>query len=307
MEMSRLKPMAGRSLLAAGLMGFMLSGCIDFSTPNSNPATTTSPLTGGALSQIVIGNACTPLLAGQTINVGQVCAVVNGDSLVVTYATTPGNGWTFSAYHLWVGTKTTDIPQNKQGSPVPGQFPYKKDPLSANTTTITVHVPLTALGFDPAHVCGASAIIVSHAVVSKGKQTETAYGAGNPILQKGNWATYQSVSFSGNCFVCPIFNHLAGGINYPGPYYDTVGKYAYHAPIPDPGFSITGSCDNKVFDVHPALPAGLTVDPLTCVISGIPTTPTSNQAPPGPWYKVVGQSNCDSVANVLQIFVAPAH
>ena len=306
MENLRFIRTAGGGLLA-GLMAFALTGCIDFSNSSSTFATSLSP-SATISSQAVIANPCTPLLAGQTINVGQVCTAIDGDSLVITYATTPGNGWSFSAYHLWVGTKTTDIPQNKQGQPVPGQFPYKKDPLAANTTSITVHVPLSILGFDAAHVCGASAIIVSHAVVSKGKQTETAYGAGNLIVQKGNWATYQSISFSGNCFICPDFNNSAGGIAYPGPYYDTVGKYTYHAAILYyPGLSIApGSCHNYVVDTAawPALPAGLSVDPSTCAISGTPTMPTVDQR----YYKVRGQSNCGSgLGNVLQIFVAPAH
>ncbi len=299
------------AVIGMAVASLALVGCQKMSDPVTS---TVSPApinasTDVSTSQIVVTNACVPLLAGQTINVGQVCSEVVGSDLVVTYAVTPGNGWSLTEYHLWAGIKLEDMPQNSQGQPQPGQFPYKATGLDANTTTVVVRIPLIALGYDPAKVCGASAIIVSHAVVKNGKK-ETAYGAGTRILPKGNWGTFQTISFSGNCSVCPVFQHNAGGLSYWSPVYDIVGQYANHGPVWYPGVTITpGTCVNTVVDAdnHPVLPAGLNLDPNTCIIFGIPTTPTPDQGPPTPiYYKVNAQSNCGAVGAVIQIFVAPA-
>ena len=299
-------------------------GCLnsDYFSDSKNAAYPTS-ISAATSSQITITNACVPLIAGQNINVGQVCTAVYGSDLVVTYATTPGNGWSFSAYHLWVGTKAADIPQSKSGNPIPGQFSYKKDPVASNTVSIVVRVPLSTIGFDPDKACGAAtAIIASHAVVNnagqaKGSQTQTAWGSGIRINSKGNWGTYQTISLSTPCFVCPNFLHNAGGLSFYSPQQANVGDYVTYAPVFDAaGITlIPGSCVNtEVLPYHPFLPAGLTLDPSTCIISGKLTASTAQTIAPPPagtgpacpiYYKVNAMSNCGPVGAVIQIFVAP--
>ena len=159
--------------------------------------------TGSEISQKVdvgalgSGNACTPLLAGQNINVGTVCFAdidTNNDGVVdaltVTYNTI--NGWTIADTHLWVGSSLSQLPTNNGGNPIPGQFPYKSGVLSAGLTTYSVTIPFTTLGF----TCPGPGkyYVAAHAVVKKpGVSNETAWGNGNRITSRGSWANYTTI------------------------------------------------------------------------------------------------------------------
>ena len=315
----------GGTFIVLATSGLMLYGCMNTNdAPNATAVVApTSNGTAASVSSasVTITNACVPLIAGQNINVGQVCSTIDGSDLVVTYSTTSGNGWSISEYELWVGTKPEDIPQNKKGNPVPGQFTYKA--TSLNTNTVVVHVPLSSIGFDPNSVCGqATAIIASHAVVKssgsgKNGGSQTAWGSGIRINAKGNWGTYQTISLSTPCFVCPNFLPNAGGISFASPQQANVGDYVTYAPVFDfAGVTLVpGTCVNtEVLPYHPYLPAGLTLDPSTCIISGTATAPTAQTIAPPPagtgpaspiYYKVNAMSNCGPVGAVIQIFVAP--
>ena len=143
----------------------------------------------GAVAATAGEPVCTPLLAGQHIDAGTVCTVVESDAVVVTYATT--GGWTLDATHLWVGTSIADMPRNKKGSPVLGHFPHGAGSLDG-ATTYTARVSLVDLGSAP---CGTDFAVVAHAVVRRtaadgGTQQETAFGSGERLLVKGSWATW---------------------------------------------------------------------------------------------------------------------
>jgi hypothetical protein len=69
------------------------------------------------------GNLGFTLYAGQTIGAGSVCVKIENNTLKVTYTT--ASGWELTEAHLWIRNQTTDLPQNKPGNPVPGQFPFK--------------------------------------------------------------------------------------------------------------------------------------------------------------------------------------
>jgi len=64
----------------------------------------------------------TDLIAGQTIDVGDVSVWNDGTHLYVKYATT--GDWCLTGTHLHVATTLAEIPQTKKGNPIPGHFKY---------------------------------------------------------------------------------------------------------------------------------------------------------------------------------------
>ena len=82
------------------------------------------------------------LTAGQTINVGTVTVENNETDLTVTYQTI--TGWGITETHLYVGDCAL-VPRNKQGVPVPGQFPYTSGPHSPPVTTWEYTISLSNL------------------------------------------------------------------------------------------------------------------------------------------------------------------
>lgn len=125
---------------------------------------------------------CTPtvttLIAGQTINAGNVTVTNDANFIYVTFNT--ANGYVLSQTHLYVGDCAL-IPVNKPGNPIPGQFPYAS--AHSNLTSYTYQIPITAI---PVGGCGC---IAAHAVVSlaTGGGTQTAWGSGTVINPDGQW------------------------------------------------------------------------------------------------------------------------
>jgi hypothetical protein len=123
------------------------------------------------------------LIAGQTMNAGNVTVSNDADFIYVTYSTT--NGWVLTQTHLYVGDCAL-IPVNNPGNPIPGQFPYSG--THANLTTYTYQIPIAQI---PAGSCGC---IAAHSVVKQYNSnnqvinTQTAWGNGVRInLTGGNW------------------------------------------------------------------------------------------------------------------------
>jgi hypothetical protein len=123
------------------------------------------------------------LIAGQTMNSGNVTVTNDANFIYVTYNT--ANGWLLTQTHLYVGDCAL-IPVNGPGNPVPGQFPYASS--HANITSYTYQIPIAKI---PAGGCGC---IAAHAVVVKldgnGNviNTQTGWGQGIRINPNGgNW------------------------------------------------------------------------------------------------------------------------
>lgn len=112
-------------------------------------------LPGAALAHTCDAPAQYPLYAGQTELVGYVYVCNDGDSLTVTYDTS-SSGWPISETHLAVGDQLSDIPQ-KNGNPIPGQFPYKGN-HNPMVTEVSYDIPYAA-------AVGDTVIIAAHAVV----------------------------------------------------------------------------------------------------------------------------------------------
>ncbi len=156
-----------------------------------------------ALTSVLGGEYCVPLIAGQNIDAGTVCADVVGDNMVVTYDTT--GGWELIEAHLWVGASLTDMPQTKTGNPKVGNFPYNSGDISGSVS-YAFSVPLVSLGGEPA-ICGQSFYIAAHAALRKlnpdtgSYQTQTGWGDGLGMVEKGSWATYFMVTLQCNSAV----------------------------------------------------------------------------------------------------------
>lgn len=152
----------------------------------------------GAARVVVKAESCVDLLAGQTIQAGSVCVSIQGNDLAVTYKT--DSGWTIKEAHLWAGLSLAQMPQTNNGNPKIGNFPHHSGALSG-AASYSFSVPLSVFGLDSGMTsCNdVNALVVAHAVVSRitpsgAVQTETAYGEGTRLVQKGNWATWFSAS-----------------------------------------------------------------------------------------------------------------
>jgi hypothetical protein len=158
-----------------------------------------SPTTGVARSALleVEGSECTTLYAGQHIDAGEVCVTVDEDELVVSYATT--GDWELVETHTWVGESLDDLPTTPKGNPKVGHFPYQSGDI-AGATYYESRVPLGELG-DEEYLCDRTFLVAAHAALARpdgegGYQTETGWGDGKPIVERGSWATYFWFTFS---------------------------------------------------------------------------------------------------------------
>lgn len=178
---------------AAACIGiFALTGCLDLAAPQEELAASSQEIVQvGEENQV-----CSALIAAQQYNAGDVCVHVDGSNLIVTYTTT--GGWVLNEAHTWVGTSIVDMPQSRKGNPKIGNFPYNSGDITG-ATTHTFTVPLSTFGLTGDEVsCDPQIFIVaSHAAVQLDadgdgsyEQGETAWGAGDRFVERGNWATY---------------------------------------------------------------------------------------------------------------------
>lgn len=143
-----------------------------------------------------------PLLAGQTIPAGTVDVRIDDarENLIVEYNTT--GGWELVETHLWVGANLADMPQTRKGSPIPGQFPYKSGDITG-ATSWSFAIPLVALNFQCPQV-NMEYWVAAHCALRKlvgteEYQTETGWGEGKPLVDKGNWAMAFQITLSCEC------------------------------------------------------------------------------------------------------------
>lgn len=156
-------------------------------------------------------NGCYDLLAGQTIDAGDVCFTTDTASgtLFVTYYTY--GGWELTEAHLWVGQVQDGYPHAKNGNPKIGNFPYNSGPL-AGATTYSFSVPLGSVQsfFDLDNLtdyCDQSGSLyaMAHAAVRRVDgsgtvvQTETGWSQGEGAVAKGSWALRSVLTLSVIC------------------------------------------------------------------------------------------------------------
>jgi len=96
-----------------------------------------------------------PLCAGQHINAGTVTVSNVGNNLTVTYDTSGGD-WALVETHLAVGDSLDDIPQNKNGNPIPGHFPDSND-HDPPEQIVTYTIDISGLG-SPLYIAAHAAV-----------------------------------------------------------------------------------------------------------------------------------------------------
>jgi hypothetical protein len=154
----------------------------------------------------VVGEYCTTLFAGQDIDAGLVCAEVvdygDTEELCITYTTT--GGWELIEAHLWVGDTYDGYPHTRKGNPKVGNFPHQSGDITG-ATEYTFCVDLNEFGTEGGTVdlCDLTLYAAAHAVVGIDTdgdgvydQTETGWGDGDRMVERGNWATYFYIELS---------------------------------------------------------------------------------------------------------------
>lgn len=197
--------------IAMSIFALLVAGC---AAQQAQEPTVSGPLSTSAMPLVEItGDNCVTLLAGQTIEAGQVCATVSGDDVNVTYETS--GGWGLYEVHAWAGTALADMPQNKQGNPKIGNFPINVGDLQGATSyTFTLPLSLFGLSSEQTECDPVTAYLATHAVVKRDNgdgtfQAETAWGEGPRMVQKGSWATWFSLKLECYAPCVPGFDPAA--------------------------------------------------------------------------------------------------
>lgn len=115
--------------------------------------------------------------AGQTIDAGSVTIYNDGANLYLTVYSEFGFQGGTEQVKAWVGKDLALLPANRNGTPIPGQFPWKLTVTSGTTATLTL--PLSTLGLGT--LGGETVYVVVHgdvlaAAAGKTPKAETAFG-----------------------------------------------------------------------------------------------------------------------------------
>jgi len=147
---------------------------------------------------------CTPdvmdLIAGQTIDAGDVTIINDGTTLFVTIETQ--DGWSLTESHLDFGDLIDGFPTNKKGNPKVGHFDFQES-HALGTTEFTYEFLLADLGIDP--LAEETIPIAVHAVVVQVEADEivaeeSAWKQGERFVDKGNWAMFSEYTIQ-NCLI----------------------------------------------------------------------------------------------------------
>lgn len=127
-------------------------------------------------SKVVVGTSTSGIssqiiYAGQSIKAGMVSyddVDTNGDNLddalQVTVQTI--DGWEFNDISFFVGGTLAELPTNKSGNPIPGQFPFKSGNISGASTFI-FKIPFSTIGFSCPNANTSNYYVAVHAGVKK--------------------------------------------------------------------------------------------------------------------------------------------
>ena len=146
----------------------------------------------------------TGLIAGRTIDAGDVKVCNDDTTLTVTYeAMFP---WCLLDTNLHVATipeppadPDANIPQNGPGNPIPGHFAYGDEHDCVGTAVF--EIPLDEI--DGGVIPGDTVVIAAKAEVEDGKREEGAWGEGQRFVARGNWAMYFTYEVQEAAVPCP--------------------------------------------------------------------------------------------------------
>lgn len=161
-------------------------------------------------SKVVVGTSTSSvnsqiIYAGQTMKAGTVSyddIDTNGDNtddaLQVTFQST--DGWEFVNIAFFIGSSLSDLPTNKSGNPIPGQFPHKSGDITGKTSFVYT-IPLSTLGFSCPNTNSGNYYVAAHAGLRKATssstyQMESGWGDGLRLVSRGNWAMYNQIFIS---------------------------------------------------------------------------------------------------------------
>lgn len=123
---------------------------------------------------------CVALIAGQSMDVGEVCVSDDGSDVTVEYTT--DDGWQLVETHLHVADEEAGIPQNRQGNPQIGHFTHSDPHAWTDVYSYTFPLPESEDG---------QWAVAAHAVVEK---VDTSV----ELEAAGRWATGYSVFGQGD-------------------------------------------------------------------------------------------------------------
>lgn len=156
-----------------------------------------------ALDYVVIANENyegQTLFAGQTIDIGKVNVAVVNDAIEVTYDIMAAD-WELTEAQLWLGRVKEEMPQTRNGNPKIGNFPFNAGDITGATSWTFVK-PLSELGITNTNTCeDFTVFFAAHASVRRVDangnvvQTETAWGDGYRLVDRGSWATGFQIDF----------------------------------------------------------------------------------------------------------------
>ena len=242
------------------ILGLVLTGCSLLSNISQVPAT---PQSG--ISYLVKNGGVPPtdafktdLLAGQTLDVGDVLVWNDGTTLYIKYAITDPD-WCLTETHLAVATTLDSIPQNKNDNPIPGHFPYNHEDLGCITSDLYI-IPLSEVGAGGIE-CEELLYIAAHALVQKQIgidesgmlifQTESAWADGIRFTDRGNWATYFTYKYGVKVYLipCPI-NYPPTGNPPPGEVFVIFCNYLENGYNFKMTVSLTGVKSDTKYDIY---------------------------------------------------------
>lgn len=202
-------------LVSILILGLIFAGCSVLNNSGVIPAS--EPDSVSSITKALEADPAEyPLYADQDILIGEVLVWNDEDNLHVTYEV--DDPWYITETHLAVATDKDDIPTNKKGSPITGQFPYGDDNLEGAESSVDYCISFVDLGVegDDELVIAAFAVIEK----AKGKKKvvrEDVWGAEGPgeirfvEKGKGHWATYFTYTItSEDDGECKVYNEDTG-------------------------------------------------------------------------------------------------
>lgn len=183
-----------------------LEGC----TKGSDLLNTKSLLKVDIPAKVLVGSSTSStntqiIYAGQTIKAGTISyddidtnADNIDDALQITFQSI--DGWEFINIAFFVGASLSELPTNKSGNPIPGQFPYKSGDITGKTSFILT-VPFSTLGFSCPNSSTGNYYVAAHTglrkiTTSSIYQIESGWGDGLRLVSRGNWAMYNQIFIS---------------------------------------------------------------------------------------------------------------
>ncbi|MDH7555889.1 MAG: SdrD B-like domain-containing protein [Candidatus Methanosuratincola sp.] len=186
-----------------------------------------------------------PLIAGQTICLGEVLVWHNDTHLSVKYVlfdNATAEGWLITGIHLHANTSLAGIP-NSNGNPIPGQFMVKRTYDPGVNSTEAFAIDLAANGW----LCGVNLFIAAHADVERliGENCST------PAPEELPQSVTMSISWpvTGGSYYFPQVNVTDGGI--------LAGKYGGWCADTDRNIEKYKNYTAQVFSSLGTLPDGL--------------------------------------------------